>query len=237
MARNSLSPLFSILLAGLLVTGSACSRLDITQAEKAMQAGNYAEAYCIWRRLAEGGHPVAMYNIGWMYHNGFGLVVDDLEAAQWWQNAAESGLAEAELALGMLYYYGGKNVDRNLELAAEYLMPGVERGDEEAAMMLQGFVSKVDPDIRERFQALREDHQAEQRKTLAKTLGGKPVRVSASRANLRSEPNTSSRVIITLQHGTQLGELARQAEWVQVRYQGDSAGTAWIHASLITPIP
>lgn len=222
------------LLAGILLGFlflSACGRTDITAAEKAMHAGNYAEAYCIWRHLADRGHPIAMYNIGWMYHNGFGLVIDDIKAAEWWRNAAESGLEEAEQALGMLYYYGGKGVPRDLQKSAEYLMPGAARGDEEAALLLESFIGKLDPEMRKRFDRLLEKQIEEK----AGGLDGKALRITASRANLRAAPGTGADIVTTLNQGVVVAELKRQSDWVRIRFDEDQE-PAWVHASLVQPV-
>ncbi len=211
---------------------SGCSSLDISDAEKAMHEGNYAEAYCIWRQLADQGHPIAMYNIGWMYHNGFGLVVDDIKASNWWHNAAESGLEEAEQALGMLYYYGGKGVPRDLERSAEYLMPGAARGDEEAALLLETFIGQLDPRMRERFQMLIEKQAEVQSEDLLNNLEGQTLVVSVKRANLRAQPSTNAPIVTSLLMGAVVGELERKPDWVKVAYAPDK-DPAWIHASLV----
>ena len=229
----------AVLSVWLLFQVSGCDRIDIAEAEDAMHEGNYAEAYWVWRRLADDGHPIAMYNIGWMYHNGFGLVVDDSKAADWWDNAAESGLEDAEEALGMLYYYGGKGVKRDLEKAAEYLMPGAARGDEEAALLLESFIGKLDPKMRERFQRLMkaqteeaEEQAAEEADEVADSLGGEPLIVTATLANLRDAPTTKSTVLITLKKGAGLAELERKGDWVKVNFAADKPA-AWIHADLV----
>lgn len=234
MNKNSRFALISstLLLTLLLLTTGGCSRVDIADAEQAMHDGNYAEAYCIWNRLAERGHPIAMYNIGWMYHNGFGLVIDDNKAAEWWRNAAESGLEDAEQALGMLYYYGGKGIDRNLQTSAEYLMPGAARGDEEAAMLLESFIGKLDPEMRERFQMLVDQQVEAAVEEVADTLGGKPLVVSANLANLRADATTKSAVVVTLKRGAIVGELDRIPDWVKVQY-APGKPPAWVHASLV----
>ncbi|UCB55385.1 MAG: sel1 repeat family protein, partial [Thiotrichales bacterium] len=50
---------------------------DVSDAVSAMRAGNYAEAYCVLKPYAESGDPEAQYNIGWMYLNGYGLMMND----------------------------------------------------------------------------------------------------------------------------------------------------------------
>ena len=79
-------------------------------ARAAMQAGDYAEAYYLWRGMADTGDADAMYNLGWMYHNGYGLVIDDTEALRWWEQAASGESVDALYALGNLLRFGGRGV-------------------------------------------------------------------------------------------------------------------------------
>ncbi|MGB1580440.1 MAG: SH3 domain-containing protein [Nevskiales bacterium] len=197
-------------------------------AETAMRNGDHAEAYHLWRQLAADGDEVAMYNIGWMYHNGYGLVIDDKEAAKWWRKAAKAGSEDAEQALGMLYFYGGKGVKKNLEKAAEYLMPGVVRGDEESTLMLETFIGQLKPEAKELFDQLQE----EQQKKKARELDGDPLRISGDRVNLRSEPSTTASVVTTLKRGMIVAEVERKPEWVKVRFAADRE-PAWVYAPLV----
>ncbi len=72
----------------------------------AFNSGDYSTALRLWRPLAEGDDPRSEAGIGFMYHRGLGVAVDDREAAMWLRRAAEHGQAEGQLMLGMLFYYG-----------------------------------------------------------------------------------------------------------------------------------
>ncbi len=48
-----------------------------------MKAGDYAEAYCLWRPLAMRGHTEAAFHLGWLYANGNGLRVNVPKAVYW----------------------------------------------------------------------------------------------------------------------------------------------------------
>jgi hypothetical protein len=72
----------------------------------AFNVGDYAAALQFWRPLAERGEPRSQAGIGFMYHRGLGVAVDDGKAAVWLRRAAEQGQAEGQLMLGMLFYYG-----------------------------------------------------------------------------------------------------------------------------------
>ena len=72
----------------------------------AFNSGDYATALQVWRRLAERDEPRSQAGLGFMYHRGMGVRVDDREAAVWLLRAAERGQAEGQLMLGILFYYG-----------------------------------------------------------------------------------------------------------------------------------
>ena len=79
---------------------------EFRQGLSAFNTGDYDSALRVWRPLAERGEPRSEAGIGFMYHRGLGVRVDDREAAVWLLRAAEQGQAEGQLMLGMLFYYG-----------------------------------------------------------------------------------------------------------------------------------
>jgi TPR repeat protein len=79
---------------------------DFRQGLAAFNTGDYASALRLWRPLAERDEPRSEAGIGFMYHRGLGVAVDDREAAVWLRRAAEHGQAEGQLMLGFLFYYG-----------------------------------------------------------------------------------------------------------------------------------
>ena len=79
---------------------------DFRSGLSAYNSGDYATALKFWRPLAERAEPRSEAGIGFMYHRGLGVDVDDREAAVWLGRAAEHGQAEGQLMLGLLFYYG-----------------------------------------------------------------------------------------------------------------------------------
>jgi uncharacterized protein len=47
--------------------------------------------------------PLAQFNLGYMYYNGWGVPKDYVEAAKWYRLAAERGEARAQFLLGTMY--------------------------------------------------------------------------------------------------------------------------------------
>ncbi|MDB5440511.1 MAG: hypothetical protein JWM33_2938 [Caulobacteraceae bacterium] len=65
------------------------------------------------RPLAAAGDAWAQYYLGLFYSRGEGIAADQTIAAQWYQKAADQGLAEAKTDLGLLYLQGhGVAIDR-----------------------------------------------------------------------------------------------------------------------------
>src|SRR5262245_44177707 len=62
------------------------------------------------------------------------------------------------------------------------------------------------------------------------------VRVTADRVNLRSEPNTTSRVVTRVDKGAVLQVVGREGSWIKVNVPGTGA-TAYVSASLCEAIP
>ena len=94
---------------------------DYERASAAMRRGDYAVAYCLLQPLGDSGDRHAQYTLGWMYHNGYGLAIDDAKSLAWWRKAAEQDLADASFALGMLFSQGvGGRSGRDLEQAVAH---------------------------------------------------------------------------------------------------------------------
>jgi uncharacterized protein len=79
---------------------------DFRAGLSAFNVGDYATALELWRPLAEQQDPRSEAGLGFMYHRGLGLQIDDAKAALWLTRAAEHGQPEGQLMLGLLYYYG-----------------------------------------------------------------------------------------------------------------------------------
>ncbi len=190
----------------------------------AIQQGNFAEAYYLWRPLAESGSAEAQYGIGWMYHNGYGLAIDDDEAVAWWQLASLQGHVDATFALGMLYGLGEGPVKRDMTLAVHYYQLAARAGHEDAKLLLRTLMIEGDEDALRLMQTLfAEQHE----KDIAS-----PVSVTSNKANVRSGPGTQHKVLTTLLKGHKLLPLKREGRWLLLAIEGKPY-TGWIHDSLV----
>ena len=58
------------------------------------------------RRDARLGDADAQFELGCMYHDGYGVHQDYVEAAKWFRRAADQGDEKAQFALGLSYFHG-----------------------------------------------------------------------------------------------------------------------------------
>jgi len=196
------------------------------RASQAMQQGNYAIAYCIWRPLAENDNNIAQYNIGWMYHNGYGLSIDDETALYWWLKSASTGNADAHYALGDLYAQG-QGVEKDITIALGWYISAALKGHEPARETLAALFKSKDPQIQDIFSSLLKSDWS---------ILDDPMQISVNKANTRRGPGKNYKVVSTLKRGHIVIPLREQNGWTQIGITG-SGKTAWIFSRLISKPP
>ena len=182
----------------------AASAGPFEQGLEALKAGNFAEAYCLWRPLAEQGHADAAYNLGWLYANGNGLKVDTQTALQWWTRAAKGGHMDAMFALGMAYTTG-EGIEQDPAQALHWYLEAADAGNEDARDMIRTRVREGGNEIRERLTEL-----------VQKPWLGKPVKITVDEANLRAGPGTGRKLIQSVKLDTRLIAIDQSNGWYQV---------------------
>jgi len=195
-------------------------------ASEQMQLGNYAIAYCIWQPMAEHDDNQAQYNIGWMYHNGYGLSIDDETAFYWWIKSAAAGNTDAEYALGDLFLQG-QGVDKDLSIALGWYISAALKGHQAARETLLALLINEDDLTRNIFNTLLKSDWS---------ILGNPMQVSVDKANTRSGPGKQFKVVKTLQRGHIVIPLRQQDGWTQIGITG-LGKTAWIFSRLIGKLP
>jgi TPR repeat protein len=189
---------------------------------EAAQRGDYAEAYWLWRPLADAGMARAQHQIGWLYANGNGLRVNLEAAIQWWTRAARSGHADSAFAIGMAYLNGEPGeLEQDFAKASEWLVRSADAGSADAPEILNRLVSA-------RTDALLEAHPG----LLERQWLGTPVVVSGDEAELRAAPNPKSKALASVAPGTELRQVATDAGWSLVVLP-DQSGLAWVPASAV----
>jgi uncharacterized protein len=87
---------------------------------EAYTTGDYGKAIVEFQALADQGNVDAQYFLGLLYHNGFGVKPDQVEAVKWFQKAAQQGDARSQYYAGIIYSTG-KGVAKDLPMADMWL--------------------------------------------------------------------------------------------------------------------
>lgn len=205
-----------------------CETLD--EAELAMRNGDYAVAYCLLKPLAEDGNAEAQYNVGWMYHNGYGLRVNDNLALEWWLSASEQGYTDASFSIGMLYNLGEGQISKNLSKAVDYYILAATDKHDEAIIILRSMLMRDDKAVRGR------------KREIINRFGellGPQLQVKANKLNVRQMPSLEGKVITQLKKNDQLIELHKQGRWSQIgiiNSPSEQYAVAWAYNPLLEPL-
>ena len=224
MLRKSI--IFTSLFFVAQLFSSQLAAKDLNDAVEAMRTGDFAEAYCIMRPLAESGDADSQYNIGWMYLNGYGLRVNDSLALEWWEKASEQGHSDASFSIGMLYSLGEGKVPKDLEKAVDYYLTAAEHGHEDAVTMLQYMLMRNDKEIRSRLHYIAEKDGH---------LFGKTLSVKATKLNARNGPSVNEAIVTQLLQGQRVLEIYVDGKWSQVITLDDKEidRTVWVYNPLL----
>jgi len=77
---------------------------------------------------AEKGIAESQYNLGKMYHNGYGVEQDYKLAIKWYQLAVEQGISDAQCNLGLMYFEG-EGVTPDSRAAFDLMKKAAEQGN------------------------------------------------------------------------------------------------------------
>ncbi len=94
------------LLAVFLLSSAAVNGANMEQGLAAYNQGDYEKAWEICQPLADEGNVEAMFCVGQMYANGFGVAMDDANAMKWFGLAAGEGHPEALYRLAVMHANG-----------------------------------------------------------------------------------------------------------------------------------
>jgi TPR repeat protein len=188
-----------------------------------MREGNFAEAYCIMKPLADDGDAEAQYNIGWMYFNGYGLAINDNLALKWWQQASDQGYVDATFSMAMLYSLGEGQVKKDMGRAVDLYLIAADAGHEDAQLIIKSMLQRNDRAIRDRKQDIVNNHGS---------LLGSWKQVRVKRANVRNKPNLEAPIVTSAEQGHVVLVLTEKAKWTQVALK-DNGTIAWIYTSLL----
>jgi FOG: TPR repeat, SEL1 subfamily len=103
---------------------------------------NLEQAFHWYHEAAKQGHAEAQYSLAVAYSNGYGIEKDSEQASYWYHEAAKQGHAKAQYNLGVRYVNGH----------------GVEK-DHKAAFWYSLLAKKANPDLNQKFNALKATHR------------------------------------------------------------------------------
>jgi hypothetical protein len=217
---------FSALLSVVLIGSPGAVLADRKTFElgmRALEKGNYAEAYCHWKPLAEQGNAEAQYHMGWLYANGNGLAVDPERALAWWTRAARQGFGDAEFAVG-LAYTTGDGIERDLDEAVIWYLAAARRGNQDARDILIRL--NGDPSLN-----LLENHP----EVAQEPWFGRGAHARKDGINVRTGPGTDHAVVTTLARGARVRVVGHRSDWYMVVLASPGEGqVAWIYKSLVS---
>jgi len=219
----------ALLTITLIIFSSLLHSNTMDDVHEAMQKGDFAIAFCQLKPLAESGNSEAQYNLGWMYHNGYGLRINDNLALEWWQRASEQGDTDASFSIAMLYNLGEGQISKNLPKAVDYYLLAANHKHEEAIIILRSMLTRDDKAIKGRKQELINRYSS---------LLGPVLQVKAKRLNIRSAASLDASIVTRLEQGAKVIELRKQGKWSQIGIVDSAAENqtiAWAYNLLLEP--
>ncbi len=214
-----------ILLLYSLVANSNVVPKEIGYAKDYMEKGDFAKAYCLIEPLAEQGNPSAQHLLGWMYHNGYGLAIDDEQTLDWWYKAAEQGFSDAEYSLAVMYELG-EGVRRDLFKAMEFYLSAARKGHQDARSSLKQILLNRYQEV---FQYLLDISRNEYH------LFDPQYQIRVKRANIRSAPSPKDKIVTVLQKETKLIVLKKQGNWSEIILPAKGK-LAWVYSPLLEKV-
>lgn len=100
------SLLRNALIAVFLLSSAAVFGANLDKGLAAYSRGDYETAMAECQPLADAGNVEAMFCVGQMYANGFGVPMDDAQALKWYGLAAGEGHPEALYRLALMHANG-----------------------------------------------------------------------------------------------------------------------------------
>lgn len=218
----------SLLLLGLLGASAGCAADrggDFAAGMTAMMQGDYAEAYCRWKPLADRGHVEAQYNLAWLYANGNGMRVSIERALEWWMKAADKGHADAQFAVA-LAYTTGEGMRPDLDEAVRWYLMAARQGHGDARDILVRL--NGDPSV-----SLLDDHPELAREPWF----GWSARVEGERINARGGPGTEHPVVAQLDQAAPLRVVGERGDWYMVILPPEAdSRMAWVYKPLVRAV-
>ena len=107
----------------------------------AFESGDYNRALSLWMPLAKQGDMHAQSNLGFMYEYGRGVTRNEQQAAYWYRQSADSGLATAQFNLALMYA-DGRGIRQDQLRAAYWFLQAARQDLPDAQYLLAEHLQK-----------------------------------------------------------------------------------------------
>jgi len=124
-ARARVFAVLALSACAMLASRAAAAQYEVGM--RALERGDYAEAWLILKPMAEAGDPRAQNDLAAMHALGLGVPASMEAAAGWLERAAAGGVAESQARLGWMYYRG-VGVPADVTRAAHWSRLAAEQG-------------------------------------------------------------------------------------------------------------
>ena len=189
-----------------------------------LKAGDFAEAYCLWRPLAMRGHVEAAFHLGWLYANGNGLRVDIPKAVYWWGQAAKHGHKDAMFALA-LAYTNGEGIKKDDQEATRWYVKAAQNGHDDAREILKLKIRDRADEIQPYLSDL-----------LKQPWVGEEIEIGAGEVNLRGGPGIDQPLVGKGVQGERYIAVHHVGKWYQIIKQ-ENLSYAWVADWLVNRAP
>jgi TPR repeat protein len=160
--RNIAGVIAASLLACLVTAPLAAAPADsqFRSGLSAYNSGDYLKALDIWLPLAQKEDAPSQAGVGFIYHRGLGVDIDDQKAFFWLRKAAEHGQPEGQMMLGTLYFYG-QGVARSYIQAYAWCDVAQDGGNADAEFCRSAALQSLrsDRDLKQAFKLSSDLHQ------------------------------------------------------------------------------
>jgi TPR repeat protein len=111
----------------LLALAGQANADSLSDAKRALDAGDFATAAKLYMPLAQQGNADAQFHLGALYDEGEGVPENDVEALTWYRMAADQGHEAAQTVLGAMYSVG-QGVTQDFKEAVRWDRLAAEQG-------------------------------------------------------------------------------------------------------------
>ncbi len=119
-----------LLLLGMALSAAAAEKPSLP-GWASYQAGDYAQAFLMFKAGAERGDRVAQYDLAMLYWRGEGVPRDRVQALKWLQQAAAARLSSAQFVLAQVYE-SGDGLPRDMQQATRLFEAAARQGHRDA---------------------------------------------------------------------------------------------------------